>query len=118
MNNYPLTFEPILIEKVWGGRNLERFGKQLPPAVLIGESWELADLPKSIDGGKSVIANGELAGKSLSDALKSHPSIMGDTPLSNGGFPLLIKFLDANDNLSVQVHPNERYAEIHPEAHL
>ena len=118
MEPYPITFEPILKEKVWGGRALEQFGKHLPAETPIGESWELADLPKSIAGGKSVIANGELAGKSLSDALKSHPSIMGDTPLSNGGFPLLIKFLDANDNLSVQVHPNERYAEIHPEAHL
>ena len=101
MEPYPLTFEPLLKEKVWGGRSLECFGKQLPDDVFIGESWELADLPSSITEGQSVIANGPLKGKILDEA-----------------FPLLIKFLDANDNLSVQVHPSEEYAENHPEAHL
>jgi mannose-6-phosphate isomerase len=101
MEPYPLTFEPILKEKVWGGRALERFGKKLPPDVSIGESWELADLPESIQDGKSVIANGPLAGQTLG----CH-------------FPLLIKFLDACDNLSVQVHPSPEYAANHPEAHL
>ncbi len=101
MEPYPLTFEPILKEKVWGGRTLERFGKQLPPNVSIGESWELADLPLSIQDGQSVIANGPLAGKTLDE-----------------NFPLLIKFLDARDNLSVQVHPSEEYATRHAEAHL
>jgi len=101
MEPYPLTFEPILIEKVWGGRTLERFGKQLPPNISIGESWELADLPESIPNGKSVIANGPLAGQKLDE-----------------NFPLLIKFLDACDNLSVQVHPSDSYAKEHPEAHL
>ena len=101
MEPYPLTFVPILKEKVWGGRSLERFGKQLPPGVLIGESWELADLPPTILDGKSIIANGPLAGANLDEA-----------------FPLLIKFLDANDNLSVQVHPSDEYARQHPEAHL
>ena len=106
MHNYPLTFEPILIEKVWGGRNLERFGKQLPPAVLIGESWELADLPETIPNGRSVISNGPHAGKTLREV------VGGD------GFPLLVKFLDAHDNLSVQVHPSEMYAAKNPETHL
>ncbi len=101
MEPYPLTFEPILKEKVWGGRRLEQFGKQLPEGVLIGESWELADLPSSILEGQSVIANGPLAGTRLDES-----------------FPLLIKFLDANDNLSVQVHPSEEYASKHPEVHL
>jgi mannose-6-phosphate isomerase len=107
MEPYPITFEPILKEKVWGGRALENYGKQLPAETLIGESWELADLPNSIKGGKSVIANGALAGKTLAEAIR------GDV-----GFPLLVKFLDANDNLSVQVHPSETYAEHHPETHL
>ncbi len=101
MEPYPLTFEPILREKVWGGRTLERFGKQLPPEVSIGESWELADLPSTVPNGKSVIANGHLAGKTL-----------------DAQFPLLIKFLDACDNLSVQVHPSEAYATEHQDAHL
>ncbi len=101
MEPYPLIFEPILIEKVWGGRTLERFGKQLPPDLSIGESWELADLPVSIPNGKSVIANGPRAGQKLDE-----------------NFPLLIKFLDACDNLSVQVHPSPEYAYSHPESHL
>ena len=101
MEPYPLTFVPILKEKVWGGRTLERFGKQLPPDVLIGESWELADLPSTIQDGKSVISNGPLAGTTLDEE-----------------FPLLVKFLDANDNLSVQVHPSDEYAKQHPEVHL
>ena len=107
MEPYPITFEPILKEKVWGGRALEKFGKQLPNEICIGESWELADLPNSIEGGKSVITNGALAGKTLAEAIR------GDE-----GFPLLIKFLDANDNLSVQVHPSKAYAENHPQTHL
>jgi len=101
MEPYPLTFEPILKEKVWGGRTLERFGKKLPDSISIGESWELADLPASIQDGRSVISNGPLAGNTL-----------------KGNFPLLIKFLDACDNLSVQVHPSVAYAKSHQEAHL
>ena len=101
MEPYPLTFEPILKEKVWGGRTLEQFGKQLPADLSIGESWELADLPNSVPENRSVIANGPLAGENISEV-----------------FPLLIKFLDARDNLSVQVHPSEEYAANHPEAHL
>jgi mannose-6-phosphate isomerase len=101
MEPYPLTFEPLLKEKVWGGRALERFGKQVPQNVLIGESWELADLPRSIANGQSVIANGPRAGETLDIQ-----------------FPLLIKFLDACDNLSVQVHPSDEYAKQHPEVHL
>ena len=101
MEPYPLTFEPILVEKVWGGRTLEKFGKSLPPALLIGESWELADLPQSIPRGQSIIANGPLAGQQL-----------------DRNFPLLIKFLDACDNLSVQVHPSMEYAATHRESHL
>ena len=107
MEPYPITFEPILKEKVWGGRALENYGKQLPEETLVGESWELADLPESIDGGRSVIANGALIGKTLAEALHDDEQ-----------FPLLLKFLDANDNLSVQVHPSETYAENHPDAHL
>ena len=101
MEPYPLTFEPILKEKVWGGRTLERFGKKLPDSISIGESWELADLPASIQDGRSVISNGPLAGNTL-----------------KGNFPLLIKFLDACNNLSVQVHPSVAYAKSHQEAHL
>jgi mannose-6-phosphate isomerase len=117
---YPLLFAPILKEKVWGGRRLADLGKELPPDVLIGESWEVADLPREIPGGRSTIVNGELAGRTLGDAIASAPkAILGAArPTPAGGFPLLVKFLDAAENLSVQVHPDEAYARRHPGAHV
>lgn len=119
MRPYPLLFHPILKPRVWGGRSLEEFGKVLPAGEKIGESWEVADLPDSIEDGRSIIANGELAGLTLREAIRRHhDQIMGGAKLINGGFPLLIKFLDARENLSVQVHPDEKYAAAHPEAHL
>jgi len=116
----PLLFNPILHEKVWGGRALERFGKVLPPEARIGESWELADLPESIPRGRSVIEGGPLDGRTLREAIAAHrDDIMGAASLTeDGGFPLLIKFLDARQNLSVQVHPDAAYVQEHPEAHL
>ena len=118
MELYPLIFEPILKEKVWGGQSLASFGKTLPEGISIGESWELADLPDSIEGGRSVIANGPLAGQTLHEVMAIQPELLGNAKLMNGCFPLLIKFLDANDNLSVQVHPTESYVAEHPKAHL
>lgn len=126
MKPYPLIFEPILKEKVWGGRRLERLGKSLPDGAMIGESWELADLSgTSADGGggeaaRSVIANGPMRGVTLADAIRAMgPNLMGVLRLSaDGGFPLLVKFLDARENLSVQVHPSPDYAASHPRAHL
>lgn len=123
---YPLIFEPILKEKVWGGRRLERLGKALAPGAMVGESWELADLSAtSADGGggdaaRSVIANGPMRGLTLADAIVAEgANLMGSLLLSKaGGFPLLVKFLDASENLSVQVHPSPRYAKVHPGAHL
>lgn len=116
----PLTFRPLLKPKVWGGRRLERYGKLLPAGELIGESWEVADLPESIPDGRSVIADGPWAGRTLHQVIADdREAIMGWASLSpEGGFPLLIKFLDARENLSVQVHPDEAYAASHPEAHL
>jgi mannose-6-phosphate isomerase len=116
----PLLFDPLLKAKVWGGRTLERFGKVLPPNELVGESWELADLPDSIPGGRSRIANGPWKGQTLREAIRDHgPAIMGSVPTTpEGGFPLLIKYLDARQNLSVQVHPSPAYAKAHPESHL
>ena len=118
MEPYPLTFKPILKEKVWGGQSLVKFGKRIPNDMAIGESWELSDLPDEIDDGKSIIANGLLTGTSLHDALQENPHLMGKTQLINGCFPLLMKYLDATDNLSVQVHPDDAYVQAHPEAHL
>ncbi len=120
MKPYPLLFQPILKEKVWGGRSLSELGKTLPPRTPIGESWELADLPETIPDGRSIIANGPLAGTSLRQAITDHHApIMGGASLSaDGGFPLLVKYLDACDNLSVQVHPDHAWVDKHPRDHL
>jgi len=108
MGVYPYRFVPIYLEKIWGGRALERlFGRQLPPAADIGESWELADLPQ----GQSVVAEGPDAGKTLAELLaEKGPEILG-RPGRAGPFPLLLKLLDANDVLSLQVHPDVEAAE-------
>ena len=100
---YPLTFQPIFKERVWGGRNLERlYQKALPAGVPIGESWEITDRPEGV----SVIANGPLAGKDLRWLMEHHAKeVLGAAPALQGRFPLLIKILDAQDKLSLQVHP-------------
>ena len=101
---YPLMFEPRFKERVWGGRTLETlFDKNLPAAVPIGESWEIADRP----GDESVIVNGPLAGATLRRLMQEQGSgLLGDSaPAIDGRFPLLCKILDARDKLSLQVHP-------------
>lgn len=126
MKPYPLLLQPILKEKVWGGRRLERLGKRLPDAANVGESWELADLAAtSADGGggdsaRSVVAHGEMRGLTITQAITAMGvNVMGTLRLSEqGGFPLLLKYLDARENLSVQVHPSPAYAAAHPGAHL
>jgi len=100
---YPLTFQPIFKERVWGGRNLERlYEKALPPEVPIGESWEITDRPEGV----SVVAHGPLAGQTLRWLMEHHRrDILGAHAETSGPFPLLIKILDAQQTLSVQVHP-------------
>jgi mannose-6-phosphate isomerase len=100
---YPLIFWPIFKERVWGGRNLERFyRKALPKNTLIGESWEITDRP----GATSVIANGPLAGKDLRWLMETQTrELLGQAKALNGRFPLLVKILDAQATLSLQVHP-------------
>ena len=100
---YPLTFRPIFKQRVWGGRELERlYRKPLPPDVPIGESWEISDRP----GDVSVIANGPLAGKDLRWLMENHATdLLGSCPPAQGRFPLLLKILDAQEKLSLQVHP-------------
>jgi mannose-6-phosphate isomerase len=100
---YPLTFHPIFKERVWGGRNLERlYHKSLPPRVPIGESWEISDRPEDI----SIISTGPLAGKDLRWLMENHRSdVLGSAADQQGRFPLLVKILDAEEKLSLQVHP-------------
>lgn len=123
---YPLEFRPILMSKVWGGDRLARFGKAVSPGANVGESWEVADLDTTSAGGagggaqRSVVANGPHAGRTLREMM----DLWGGRLLGSaarwhgGGFPLLVKFLDARENLSVQVHPSPGYAASHPGAHL
>ncbi len=103
----PLTFQPIFMERIWGGRRLEsRFGKSLPPKTQIGESWEIVDRPEA----QSVVARGPLKGKTLHELWTKHrSSIFGEVP-DAPRFPLLIKLLDAREKLSLQVHPPEQVA--------
>jgi len=100
---YPLVFQPIFKERVWGGRNIERlYGKALPPNQVIGESWEITDRPEGV----SVITNGLLAGKTLRWLMEQHGvELLGAEGADVKIFPLLVKILDAQDKLSLQVHP-------------
>ncbi len=103
----PLTFEPIFMERVWGGRRLEsEFGKRLPADTRVGESWEIVDRPEA----QSIVANGPLKGKTLHELwTERRKEIFGD--LSDAPrFPLLIKLLDAAEKLSLQVHPPKNVA--------
>jgi len=131
---YPLRFDPIYKNKVWGGRDIQTLGRKLPtnpdtpdsPDTPIGESWELVDLDQTSPTGgggnpeRSVVANGPLAGQTLHDLIqRCGPHLMGKLPLTPAGqFPLLVKFLDASQPLSVQVHPSPDYARTHSDAHL
>jgi mannose-6-phosphate isomerase len=103
----PLAFEPIFIERMWGGRRLEsEFHKKLPPRKRIGESWEIVDRCEA----QSVVAGGPLRGRTLHELWTQHrQEIFGDVP-DTPRFPLLIKILDAQEKLSLQVHPPENVA--------
>jgi mannose-6-phosphate isomerase len=123
---YPLLFRPRFVEKIWGGRKIETvLGKALPAGQQVGESWELFDFPPGVvEGSKdwvsATVANGPLAGKSLHVLVAEYgPELMGRVPLAKQGqFPILIKYLDAREDLSVQVHPPQAYADANPGAHL
>ncbi|HLH55866.1 MAG TPA: type I phosphomannose isomerase catalytic subunit [Verrucomicrobiae bacterium] len=100
---YPLLFDPILKERIWGGRRLhELYGKSLPPGKPFGESWEISDRPGDI----SHVVNGPLAGKDLHWLVEQYGNeLLGDVAPYKGRFPLLVKILDAQEKLSLQVHP-------------
>jgi len=103
MKLYPLTFEPILKERIWGGRNLETlYGKSLPADARVGEAWEISDRP----GDESVIARGPLRGKSIHWLMENYAAdLLGPRDPMPARFPMLIKIIDAQDTLSLQVHP-------------
>lgn len=108
----PLTFTPVFKDYPWGGRNLEHYGRSLPPGI-VAESWDIAAHPN----GSSPVRAGAYKGRLLNELVKElGESLVGDrsaAAVQTGRFPLLIKLLDANDWLSVQVHPNDAYAHAH-----
>ena len=112
MEAYPIKFTPILKEKIWGGEKLSKILNKKSDSKNVGESWEISGVDDSI----SVVANGLYKGKSLNDLIKCHKSeFMGqeNSAVFGENFPLLIKFLDAKTNLSVQVHPDDDMAKTH-----
>ena len=106
---YPFTFQPILKERIWGGRLLETdYQKPLPPRDPIGESWEITDRTEGV----SVIENGPLAGRDLRWLVENHAAaLLGQSHPSSGRFPLLVKIIDAREKLSLQVHPSPESAQ-------
>lgn len=107
---YPLKFKPLYKERIWGGRRMaEAFGKKLPEGKKIGESWELS----GVEGNLSVVSNGKLAGNNIEELIEVYMGdLVGDSVYEKFGleFPLLIKFIDAADVLSIQVHPDDKLA--------
>lgn len=107
---YPLKFKPIYKDYIWGGRNLEKFGKQLIDGI-VAESWEVS----CHKNGTSIIVNGDYKGVSLPELINRLGSnIIGNSFKQYDAyrFPLLVKFIDAEKNLSVQVHPDDSFAQV------
>lgn len=105
---YPLKFKPILKSIIWGGNDICKF-KNIPQQDGIGESWEISSVKEDI----SVIANGDLENKDLEEVISQYKEqLVGKKNYEKFGstFPLLIKFIDALDNLSIQVHPDDKLA--------
>jgi mannose-6-phosphate isomerase len=101
----PLTFTPIYQTVVWGGRRIADWRDDVP-AGPIGESWDLADHPR----GMSVVADGGFKGRTLSELTREFGKALVGSTFKGGDFPLMVKLIDANDRLSLQVHPDDRLA--------
>ena len=106
-----IFLEPVFCERIWGGRNLESFNFSIPQGN-IGEAWVIA----AHDNGSSKIINGQLVGLTLKEAYEKQPTLFTEKIYDK--FPLLIKILDASDNLSVQVHPEDDYARVNENGEL
>ena len=106
---YPLKFQPILKDKIWGGQKLQQILNKPTSSTEAGESWEISD----VEGDTSVVSNGTMAGTSLKSMMELHTTdLLGHKNFQQFGtkFPLLIKFIDAKSDLSVQLHPNDALA--------
>lgn len=107
---YPYLFQPILKEIIWGGTDIRPFKGMTPTQEKIGESWELSH----VDGDFSVVTYGADKGKTIDELIREYgESLLGSEVMKRFGtrFPLLIKFIDARDDLSIQVHPDDALAE-------
>ena len=109
MKFYPLTFEPILKERIWGGTKLKTYLNKSISSEITGESWELSTVSNDV----SVVNNGSLKGKNVNELIELYPNeFLGSETIARFGyeFPLLFKFLDAKQDLSIQLHPNDELA--------
>ncbi|TWU56154.1 type I phosphomannose isomerase catalytic subunit [Rubripirellula reticaptiva] len=107
MQPYPLSFRPVLKQTIWGGRRLgQQLGKPIGDESNYAESWEVVDHGDD----QSIVANGELAGQTLASVIANHRKWLLGKHVPDGPFPLLLKYLDCNRVLSVQVHPDDAYA--------
>ncbi|AWK51144.1 mannose-6-phosphate isomerase [Clostridium beijerinckii] len=102
---YPIKFENLYYERIWGGKNLEKFRDNVPEGV-IGESWDIA----CHKNGTGKVENGELKGKTFDEIIQLYGEELLGKEIDKKEFPLLIKLITAQDKLSVQVHPNDEYA--------
>lgn len=106
---YPLKFKPILKDRIWGGEKLNQVLGKKTRSLICGESWEIS----AVQGDISIVDNGFLKNNSLQDLIEVYMGdFVGDKVFEKYGieFPILIKFIDANDDLSIQVHPNDQLA--------
>ncbi|MCO6164158.1 type I phosphomannose isomerase catalytic subunit [Flavobacterium sp. NRK F7] len=109
MNLYPLVFEPILKERIWGGTKLKSYLNKPISSEITGESWEISTVPNDV----SVVSNGALKGKNINELIEIFSKdFLGETVINRFGneFPLLFKFIDAKEDLSIQLHPNDALA--------
>lgn len=112
MNLQPLFLKPVFQERIWGGTALSDVFHYGIPSDKTGECWAISAHPN----GMGVVTNGEYEGKSLKELWDNHRELFGNA--EGEQFPLLTKILDANDDLSVQVHPNDAYASVHENGEL
>ncbi len=105
MYKEPVFLKPVFQERIWGGGKLHELFNYDIPSQTTGEAWVIS----AHENGPSIVMNGELKGKSLTEVWHSYPQLFG-SKIADSEFPLLVKILDANDQLSVQVHPDDDYA--------
>ena len=102
---YPIKFENLYYDKVWGGRDLKEFRRNLPEGK-IGESWDIA----CHENGTGIVENGKFKGMTFRELIENYKEEIFGKAMKNNEFPLLVKLINSNENLSVQVHPNDDYA--------